>query len=393
MSIPLLALKPKRERSILLRHPWIFSGAVQQMPKAEDGDIVAVQTADGERLGYGFFSANSQITCRMFHWGKDVPDFSQKEYWQEKISKAFAIRREMVIRPGTNAYRLLHAEGDFLPGIIADVYNETVVVQVLIKGIEKILMQVADILQEMGFKYIFIKEKNSSNKLEDIRGGSRWIGERPEGSLMVAENGLIFKVDVEGGQKTGFFLDQRDNRALVKIHSQGKTVLNAFSYTGGFSVYALAGGAAEVHSLDISMEAIRVCEENIAMNFEQVNHRGISEDCFEYLKNMPEDLYDLIILDPPAFAKHSRAVENASRGYKQINLQAMKKIKSAGILFTFSCSQNISDDLFQKILFGAAADSGRNVRILYQMHQPPDHPVNIYHPEGKYLKGFALWVE
>ncbi|HEY8400284.1 MAG TPA: class I SAM-dependent rRNA methyltransferase [Cytophagaceae bacterium] len=392
MNYPVLKLKPKREKSVLQKHPWIFSGGLDNKPKANDGDIVEVRSAGGEVLGYGFYSEKSQISCRMFHWGESE-DFESVHYWQGKIERALALRKTFIDLNTTNCYRLIHAEGDFLPGIIADVYNTVVVIQILIKAIENRKDLLVKALNNAGFPNIYLKSKTSSQRIEDVVTASGFLSGEATSPVIIRENNLQFKVDFIEGQKTGFFLDQRDNRNLVKQFSAGKTVLNAFSYSGGFSVYALAAGAKEVHSVDISAEAIKMAEENAALNQQTESHKGIAEDCFEFLKNMPSDYYDVIVLDPPAFAKHARAVENASRGYKQINMRAFQKIKKNGILFTYSCSQNISEDLFQKIVFAAAADVGRNVRIIYQLHQPPDHPINIYHPEGEYLKGLALWVE
>ena len=238
-----------------------------------------------------------------------------------------------------------------------------------------------------------MKTKSSSQNIEEISSTSGWLAGSGEGKVIAKEYNLSFNIDFVDGQKTGFFIDQRENRRLLQSLSNNKKVLNTFCYTGGFSVFALAGGASEVHSVDISAEAVRLAEENVQLNFPESNHKGITVDCFDFLKDMPENEYDIIILDPPAFAKNARAVDNASRGYKQINMRALKKIKPGGILFTFSCSQNISKDLFQKIIFGAASDVGRNVRIIHQLHQPADHPISIYHPEGEYLKGLVVWVE
>ncbi|RYD83340.1 MAG: class I SAM-dependent rRNA methyltransferase [Sphingobacteriales bacterium] len=396
MQYPILQLKPKRDKAILQRHPWIFSGALAKPVKAEEGDIVEVQSADGKILGYGFFSSKSQISCRMFEWNDNeiAPDFETVDYWQNKLQKAYNLRKSQVISHETNTYRLIHAEGDFLPGLIIDIYANVAVAQILIKGIEKRKAFLAEALYALGFQNVFVKAKSSSHVLEDIEAQSGWLNGEAISPLEVVENGLRFEVDFIEGQKTGFFIDQRVNRELLRTFSQGKKVLNTFSYTGGFSIYALQGGATEVHSVDISADALRVCDRNVGLNFPGIqNHKSIAADCFNFLKDMPENEYDIIVLDPPAFAKHARAVDNASRGYKQINLQAFRRIKPGGLLFTFSCSQNISSDLFQKIVFGAAADSHRNVRIIHQLHQPADHPINIYHPEGEYLKGLVLWVE
>ena len=393
-TYPILQLKPKRDKAIVQRHPWIFSGALAKPVKAEEGDIVEVQSADNKVLGYGFFSSKSQISCRMFDWSNVAPDFESVEYWQQKLEKALALRKSQVISPETNVYRLIHAEGDFLPGLIIDVYDKVAVAQILIKGIEKRKAFLQQALYALGFENVFVKAKSSSHVLEDIEAQSGWLSGEIQSPVEVLENNLRFEVDFIEGQKTGFFIDQRVNRELLRTFSQGKKVLNTFSYTGGFSIYALQGGATEVHSVDISADALQICDRNVELNFPaNNNHKSIVADCFNFLKDMPENEYDIIVLDPPAFAKHARAVDNASRGYKQINLQAFRRIKPGGLVFTFSCSQNISKDLFQKIVFGAAADAYRNVRIIHQLHQPADHPINIYHPEGEYLKGLVLWVE
>lgn len=386
-------LKSGRDRSVLNHHPWIFSGALKYKPKSDEGDIVEVKSSSGEVLGYGFYSDRSQISCRMFDWSKEPAGFETTEYWAEKIRKALLLRHETVISEQTNAYRLIHAEGDFMPGVIVDIYKDVAVVQLLIKATEQRKELIVEALRQNGYSKVYAKTKSSSKNIEAVEIKSGWLTEDQEESIVICEHGLEFEVDFIKGQKTGFFLDQRQNRLLVKQLASGKTVLNAFSYTGGFSVYAIAGNAREVHSLDISSDAVQMATKNVLRNFPEANHKGIAKDCFDYLKDMPDQYYDLIILDPPAFAKNAKAVENASRGYKQINLRAFNKIRKGGIVFTFSCSQNIDTDLFRKIVFSAAADSGRNVRIIHQLHQPADHPVNIYHPEGEYLKGLVLWVE
>ena len=393
--LPALYLKPKRDRSILLRHPWIFSGALEKsVGDPEDGDITSVYSAEGKLLGYGFCSAASQISCRMFEWGKvDEADFDKVDYWQGKIERALELRKATVISDKTNCYRLLHAEGDFLPGIIADVYDTVVVVQLLVKGIELRKDLIIEAFNKCGFKHIFNKSKTSSFVLEDVKSEAGWMSGGVPSTIEVLENGVKFLIDFEGGQKTGFFLDQRDNRELLGKLSKGKKVLNTFSYTGGFSAYAAANGADEVVSVDISKDAVAMADKNVLLNVPSANHSAIAADCFDYLKDMPDNYFDIVILDPPAFAKSAKSVPNATRGYKQINMRGIAKVKPGGLIFTFSCSQNISQELFQKIVFGAAADTGRNVRILHQLHQPCDHPINIYHPEGEYLKGLVLWVE
>ncbi|MDJ1501310.1 class I SAM-dependent rRNA methyltransferase [Xanthocytophaga agilis] len=391
---PSLVLKSGRDRSVNNRHPWIFSGGVKQLPKAENGDIVEVLDNQGNRLAYGFYSPQSQIICRLFEFSSLPIDFSQPDYWHQKIQSAYEIRKKYVLTAQTNCCRLLHAEGDFLPGVIADLYDDLVVLQLLIKGSEKIAPHIIGGLQKIGVRYIYLKNKHNPGFREEVVLENGFLTSNTlQDSKVVLENGVKFAIDFEKGQKTGFFLDQRDNRALLQNYSQGKKVLNAFSYTGGFSIYALAGGASEVHSVDISKDAVQLADENSTLNFgKDVIHKAIAEDCFEYLKNTQEE-YDVIVLDPPAFAKNAKAVPNASRGYKELNLKGIKKIKPGGILFTFSCSQNIDRDLFRKIIFSAAADAHRNVRILHQLTQPLDHPVNIFHPEGEYLKGLVLQVE
>ena len=391
-NYPVLVLKPGRERSALNRHPWIFSGGVKELPTAENGDIVQVQDSKKNILGYGFFDTKSQITVRIFEFSAQNIRIDEA-YWHKKIRSAHELRKKYVLNLATNAYRLLHAEGDFLPGIIVDVYNKVAVVQVLIKGIERVFPAILSGLQQLGLEYIYLKTKENAKFSEEMKLPKGWLTDTFEKSLVITENNLKFPVDVIKGQKTGFFLDQRENRLLLQHYSKGKNVLNAFSYTGGFSVYALAGGAKAVHSVDISKDAIEVCEQAVEMNFgKNAPHTSITADCFDFLKKT-EEIYDIIVLDPPAFAKNAQSVPNATRGYKELNLTAIKKIAPGGLIFTFSCSGNVDMDLFRKVVFGAAADAQREVRILHQLTQPADHPVNIYHPEGEYLKGLVLQVE
>lgn len=389
---PQLILKPKKERAFVHRHPWIFSGAVAQTPKAENGEIVEVISHEGKLLGYGFFSPFNQIVCRVFEF--DPKDkVIDADYWKAKISRALAIRKELIDFSRTDCYRLLHAEGDFFPGIIADAYGKSLVVQLLIKGTEGLVVELKKAFLDLGFEHIYLKTKQSSQILEKINEEITWLTEPIELPVIVHENGVKLKVDFEKGQKTGFFLDQRVNRELAGTYSKGKKVLNTFCYTGGFSVYALQGGAKVVHSVDSSKDAIAMCDENVAINDFSDRHESFIADCFDYLKAAEPHYYDMIILDPPAFAKSARKVENATRGYKELNMLGIKRVKPGGLILTFSCSQNIDKLLFQKIVFGAAADVGRNVRILQQLGQPLDHPVNIFHPEGEYLKGLLLYVE
>ncbi len=386
-----IVLKSGRERSIINRHPWIFSGAVKQMPQADNGEIVQVVTNNDEHLGYGFFSPNSQITCRLFSFA-NVDEQIDFNFWRDKINNAYRLRKSVIDFENTNIFRLICAEGDFFPGLIVDVYNEVAVVQILIKGVERISSHIFKAINELGYHYIYLKTKQNTQLLEGVLGGNNWIDARPEHQVMATEHGVNFAVDVEHGQKTGFFIDQRENRKLVGQFSKGKKVLNTFCYSGGFSLYALEGGASLVHSVDSSKDAIQLCEQNVGIINRKDAHKSYVEDCFDFLKTC-DDNYDIIILDPPAFAKTARAVDNAARGYKNLNLLGIKKVAPGGMIFTFSCSQHIDKDLFRKIVFSAAADAQRNVRIIKQLSQPEDHPINIYHPEGEYLKGLMLQVD
>lgn len=385
-----LILKSGRERSLNNRHPWVFSGAIKTLPNAQNGEIVKVETNNKELLGYGFYSPHSQITCRVFEFSA-VDILLDATYWKEKVHQAYRLRK-LLISPNTNIYRLIHAEGDFLPGVIIDVYNDTAVVQLLIKGSERIREFIFEALYEIGLKFIYLRTKQNTQILEQVGVESGWVNEIRSMPIEAKENGIVFLIDIEKGQKTGFFIDQRENREILGNFSNGKKILNTFSYSGGFSLYALANGAEIVHSVDSSKDAIEMCDKNVAINSFQTKHKSFVQDVFDFLQHMDED-YDIIILDPPAFAKNAKAVANASRGYKNLNLSALKQIKSGGLIFTFSCSQHIDRDLFRKIVFSAAADAKRNVRILKQFTQPDDHPINIFHPEGEYLKGLLLFVE
>lgn len=390
MTVPSLVLRSGRDRSVRNRHPWLFSGGVKSHPKAGPGEIVAVRTNGGDLLAYGFYNPNSRIICRLFEFTNEERTFDA-DYWKGKVRNAWGLRRRF-LPPETNCFRLLHAEGDFLPGVIADVYDDVVVLQVLVKGSALVLPHLLEGLEEIGFRNIYLKNKETPERLEGVGLENGWLVGSGDASRIVTEHGLRFEVDFAGGQKTGFFLDQRENRALVRSMSGGARVLNAFSYTGGFSLYALAGGAISVDSVDVSKNAVELAGRNVRLNFPEAAHREIAADCFDFLRSA-ENRYDVIVLDPPAFARDARSVQNAARGYKDLNLNALRRLEPGGLLFTFSCSQNIDRDLFRKIVFGAAADAGRNVRVLHQLSQPFDHPVNIYHPEGEYLKGLVLEVE
>lgn len=392
-KFPALVLKSGRRRSLDNRHPWVFSGAVKKHPSAKVGETIQVQDNGGEILGFGHYAPHSQIICRIFHFGKSLPG-TEESVWKDRFRTALNSRRGLLDTQATSGFRLIHAEGDNAPGLIVDLYGDHASVQLRTAGGIRTLPWLHSFLkEEAGITTLFYR---SDPKTEDPQGildaPTGWLmGEA--GTTVFTENELSFKVDIEAGQKTGFFLDQRDNRALLKTLSKDREVLNCFSYTGGFSVYALSGGAKRVVSIDASESATEMCKENVELNFgPEAKHEALKADCFQYLKKLEKDTFDLIVLDPPAFSKHKSTVTRASRGYKEINLKAFQKIRPGGYLFTYSCSQHISRDLFRKIVFGAAADAARPVRILYHMSQGADHPVDIYHPEGEYLKGLVLQV-
>ena len=387
-------LKPKKEESLLRFHPWVFSGAIQRMDgKPEEGDLVEVYGANGQFLAVGHYQIGS-IAVR-------VLSFRQREidaaFWEERIRIAYELRCALglVDTPTNNTFRLIHGEGDSLPGLVIDVYAHTAVMQAHSVGMHYARHEIAQALQKvMGPKLenIYYKSETTLPFKADLDNESGYLlGNEAEDIAM--ENGLKFCVDWQKGQKTGFFVDQRENRSLLERYSKGRSVLNMFCYTGGFSFYAMRGGAKLVHSVDSSAKAISLTNRNVELNFpNDPRHQAFAEDAFKYLERMGSN-YDLIILDPPAFAKHKNVLRNALQGYRKLNAIAFEKIKPGGILFTFSCSQVVSKDNFRLAVFSAAAQSKRNVRILHQLTQPADHPVNIYHPEGEYLKGLVLYVE
>lgn len=385
MLNPALLLKKDRERSVLHRHPWIFSGGIERVDLQgqgrgdSQGGIVEVRSTTGKVLGAGFYDADSQIRCRLFHFGEWPAGGFDRSFWLNRLKQAHQLRKEL-LPDHTTGFRLIHSESDGLPGLICDIYDRTAIVQIQHPGARSLLDLLMDYLKgELAIEHIRLDT------------GEWLLGNNPMVEFL--ERGMRFRADVIEGQKTGFYLDQRDNRRLVEERARGRHVLNVFSYTGGFSVAALRGGAARVDSVDLSVPALALAEENVNLNGGTERHRTIKADCFEHLRQIEADAFDLVVLDPPAFAKNRAAVDRAARGYKDINLQAMKKIRPGGLLFSFSCSQHISSDLFRKILFGAAADSGREVKILDYLTQAPDHPINIYHPEGEYLKGLLLRVD
>lgn len=394
MSYKKLYLKPGKEESLKRFHPWVFSGAIARVEgEPEEGEIVDVYTSKKEFIACGHFQIGS-IAVRVLTFRQEEINH---DFWKHRLEVALDLRRSLnlVDNPENNTYRLVHGEGDNLPGLIIDVYGQTAVMQAHSAGMHVYRMEIADALSEvMGdiVKHIYYKSETTLPYKADLGPENGFIkGGSPENVAL--ENGLKFHVDWLKGQKTGFFVDQRENRHLLERYSKGRNVLNMFCYTGGFSFYAMRGGANLVHSVDSSAKAIDLTNQNVELNFPgDERHQAFAEDAFKYLDRMG-DQYDLIILDPPAFAKHRDALRNALRGYSKLNAKAFEKIKPGGILFTFSCSQVVDKKDFRNAVFTAAAQSGRSVRILHQLTQPGDHPVNIYHPEGEYLKGLVLYVE
>ena len=394
MSYKKVYLKAGKEESLKRFHPWVFSGAIARVEsEPEEGEIVDVYTSKKEFIACGHFQIGS-IAVRVLTFRQEEIN---REFWRRRLAVALDMRRSLglVDNPENNTYRLVHGEGDNLPGLIIDVYGGTAVMQAHSAGMHVYRMEIADALSEvMGdiVKHIYYKSETTLPYKADLGPENGFIkGGSPENVAL--ENGLKFHVDWLKGQKTGFFVDQRENRHLLERYSKGRNVLNMFCYTGGFSFYAMRGGANLVHSVDSSAKAIDLTNQNVELNFPgDDRHQAFAEDAFKYLDRMG-DQYDLIILDPPAFAKHRDALRNALRGYSKLNAKAFEKIKPGGILFTFSCSQAVNKDNFRTAVFTAAAMARRKVRILHQLHQPADHPVNIYHPEGEYLKGLVLYVE
>jgi len=387
-------LKQKKEAAVKRRHPWVFSGAVHRMEqKPEDGEIVEVLGQNGNFLAFGHYQDGS-ICVRIFTFEQQVID---QEFWTQRIQNAYHYRRELGLteEEHTNCFRLVHAEGDGLPGLIIDIYDKTAVVQCHSIGMHKNIGEITAALQQvLGERLKAIYDKSQDSLPNNYASGveNRYLlgGAVAEN---VRENGHRFVVDWEGGQKTGFFLDQRENRQLLKKYSHGKKVLNTFAYSGGFSIYALAAGAERVDSVDISQTAVDLIEKNIQLNqFDQSIHQSFKADVLPFLKKTKKAEYDLIILDPPAYAKSIKKRHNAVQGYKRLNKEALEKIAPGGILFTFSCSQVVDKVLFYNTIVAAAHEAGRQVRLMHQLSQPADHPVSLFHPEGQYLKGLVLFV-
>ncbi len=394
MKYKTLTLKRGKEESLLRFHPWVFSGALTAMPEdVDEGDIVRVEASDGRPLGVGHFQIGSIAVRMLSFYDREINPL----FYRQALEQAWALRRTLGLqRPDNTAFRLVHGEGDFLPGLVVDIYGDTAVVQAHSPGMhfarEIIAGQLVKI-EGLGVKNVYYKSETTLPYKAHLDAVNGYLIGHSYNNVAV-ENGLKFNIDWLRGQKTGFFVDQRDNRALLEHYSRGRRVLNMFCYTGGFSVYAMRGGAELVHSVDSSAKAVTLTDANIELNFPgDPRHKAFAEDAFKYLDNTETGAYDLIVLDPPAFAKHRSALRNALRGYQKLNAAGISKVSHGGIVFTFSCSQAVSREQFRLAVFSAAAQTGRKVRILHQLTQPADHPVNIYHPEGEYLKGLILYVE
>lgn len=391
----ILRLKKGKEESLDRFHPWVFSGALTEpLPEnLEEGEVVGVENSTGRFIGTGHFQIGS-IAVRIL-------DFSEREidasFFAERLREALAVRETLGLsRPDNNAFRLVHGEGDFLPGLVVDIYGPTAVVQAHSPGMHycrDIIARELVNLKDIDIKNVYYKSETTLPFKARLDPQNDYLIGNFAGNEAI-ENGLKFNIDWLRGQKTGFFVDQRDNRSLLEHYSKGRKVLNMFCYTGGFSVYAMRGGAKLVHSVDSSEKAITLTDANINLNFPgDARHKSFAEDAFKYLDRMQPGDYDLVILDPPAFAKHRSALRNALRGYQKLNFKAMEKLAPGSLLFTFSCSQAVSREQFRLAVFSAAAQCRKKIRILHQLTQPADHPVNIYHPEGEYLKGLVLYVE
>lgn len=391
--IQTLQLRKGKSESLRRFHPWIFSGAITRIPESlQEGDLVRIIDENKKFMALGHYQIGS-IAVRVLSFTERPID---KQFWVERLSEAYQVRKHLdLVRPDNDIYRLVHGEGDQLPGLIIDIYGETAVMQAHSVGMHCCRQEIAEALIdacEGSVKHVYYKSETTLPYKAELHQENGFLIGGDETNV-ATENGLKFHIDWLKGQKTGFFIDQRENRKLLESYSKGKSVLNMFCYTGGFSVYAMRGGATLVHSVDSSSKAIDLTRANAELNFPgDKRHEAFAEDAFKFLEQAGGD-YDLVILDPPAFAKHKGALHNALKGYTRLNNIAFQKIRKGGIVFTFSCSQAVNKDQFRLAVFTAAAQSGRHVRILHQIHQPADHPINIYHPEGEYLKGLVLQVE
>ncbi len=393
-NLKTIRLKPGKEESLLRHHPWVFSGALASLPDdIEEGDRVIVESAKGDILGIGHYQIGS-IAVRILEFATRT---LAEDFYDRRLLNAYRLRRTLgLIRPDNDCYRLVHGEGDFLPGLVIDIYGDTAVMQAHSPGMHferDIIAGALTGLPEARIRNVYYKSETTLPYKAQLDPQNGYLVGSYDGNI-ATENGLLFNIDWLKGQKTGFFVDQRENRSLLEKFAQGRKVLNMFCYTGGFSVYAMRGGAASVESVDSSAKATALTDANIALNFpDDPRHTTRTVDAFKYLAEMPADKYDLIILDPPAFAKHRSALKNGLIGYRKLNAKAFEKIAPGGILFTFSCSQVVTREAFRLAVFTAAAKSGRKVRVLHQLTQPADHPFDISHPEGEYLKGLVLYVE
>ena len=389
-----IVLKPKKDQSLKRFHPWVFSGAIHRIEgDVKEGDLVKIIANNREFLGIGHYQIGF-VAVRILTFRDEVVDDT---FWNSKLTEAINLRRSLGLldNENTNVFRLIHGEGDGMPGLIVDFYNGTAVFQAHSIGMYLIMGELSKILKELlgdQLQAVYNKSDKTLPFKADLEPENGYLIGASDG-VIVKEYGNSFHVDWVEGQKTGFFIDQRENRHLVQKYSQGRDVLNMFCYSGGFSFYAMRGGAKIVHSVDSSAKAIELTNKNVALNFDaDTRHEAFAADAFEFMRDI-KDKYDLIVLDPPAFAKHRNALHQALQAYKRLNAKAFEQIRSGGIVFTFSCSQVVTKDKFREAVFSAAAISGRKVRILHQLNQPADHPISIYHPEGEYLKGLVLYVD
>lgn len=388
MSLPKVILKKGKEKSIQRRHPWVFSGAVYGVTQElVDGDLVDVVDSQNQHLGTGYFSDKGSIVVRLLTFGTETFDDT---FWQKKLQSAWELRTQLLDFEQTNAFRVIHGEGDGIPGLIIDYYNKNWVIQAHSTGIFLQIKQISEAIKSNFPNYCETIYCKSSGTLPNIGTDYFLFGTNSE--TIARENNILFSVNWVEGQKTGFFLDQRDNRKLLGEFSKGKKVLNTFCYTGGFSIYAMQAKAELVTSVDISQKAVDLAASNMELNFPNANHKAVADDVFNFMKENHQ-IYDVIVLDPPAFAKSIKSKHTATQAYKRLNIAGLKALAPKGILFTFSCSQVIDDVLFYNTVAAAAIETGRNIRVLHKLGQGPDHPTNIYHPEGHYLKGLVLYVE
>ena len=385
---PKVILKKGKEKSIQRRHPWIFSGAVYGVTQElNDGEMVDVVDAQNQHLGTGYFSDKGSIVVRLLTFGEET--FSEN-FWTEKLQSAWELRVRLLNIEVTNAFRVIHGEGDGIPGLIIDYYDKNWVIQAHSSGIYYAVQDIAKAIQHLFPDYCETIYCKSSGTLPNTGTDYFLFGNKEE--TVAKENNILFSVNWVEGQKTGFFLDQRENRKLLGEFSKGKKVLNTFCYTGGFSIYAMSAGAELVTSVDISQKAVDLAAKNMELNFPNANHKAVADDVFNFMKENHQ-IYDVIVLDPPAFAKSIKSKHTATQAYKRLNIAGLKALAPKGILFTFSCSQVIDDVLFYNTVAAAAIETGRTIRVLHKLEQGPDHPTNIYHPEGHYLKGLVLFVE